>query len=70
MRLHLDAMSQMHVVGIKKALKSMYSYGNVHKEQRLPLGYQKCLLMLSLTSLHMLASHRSGRSDARGTGAS
>lgn len=60
----------MHVVSIKKALESMYVYGNVHKEQSLPLGHQKFLLMLSLTSLHMLASHRSGRSDACGTGTS
>lgn len=70
MRLHLDARSQMHAVSIQKALESMYFYRNVHKEQSLPLGYQRLLLMLSLTSLHMLASHRSGRSDACGTGTS
>lgn len=60
----------MHAASIQKAPESMYFYRNVHKEQSLPLRYQRLLLMLSLTSLHMLASHRSGRSDACGTGAS
>lgn len=31
--MHLVAKSQMHAVSIKKALESMYVYGNVHEEQ-------------------------------------
>lgn len=65
MRLCLDTGSRIHILSIKRPGVHVFLW---KYSQSLPFGYQKYLLMLSLISLHMLASHRSGRPDACGTG--